>query len=588
LSSEDELHFRHARLLLELARATGADWAASIRHICQFEAQVLDVERVSYWSLFPEASALVCEAGYVASRRTFEQGATLLERDLPDYFRALREARLLDVENVSTDERTRDLSDYCATRNISSMLAVPVWMEGRLCGVLSHEQVGPGRRWSAAEAEFAMGVAQVVAAALAAREQTPAEAASRRAAFLDSVSRSVLSSLDVQQSAHAATDLAVPKLAEISNVWMLRPDDKLECIASTHVDPSQQAWVMDAVRATTKQHAPVLASPVVRQKQSLLIPDTGRAMVDLYGEIGPDKRAVFEAAGISAAMGVPLAVAGNTFGAMTFFAVGSRHYDSDDLALAQDVAGRLAAALENARIHGIAREAIAARDEFLVLLAHELRTPLTAIRLMTDDMIRRAQRSGDPAEQARSDSIALQVRRFCDVVDRVIEAMNIRAEGVSLALGTSDLATIVERAVWTVAERARRIGSPITVSTESIVQRVDWARFERVVVALLDNAIKFGAGHPIDVSLRRAEGRAELTVRDRGPGIVPHSLPAIFSPFERAVPKEHFGGLGLGLYIARAIVQAHGGTIDVSSPPGEGTTVVVRLPLEPVEEPVHH
>ncbi|HTQ48215.1 MAG TPA: GAF domain-containing sensor histidine kinase [Polyangiaceae bacterium] len=583
MSSEEELHFRHARLLLELSRATGADWGASIRHICQFEAQVLGVERVSYWSFYPEASALICEAGYVSSRRTFEQGARLLESEMPLYFRALREARIVDVEDVDTDARTGGLAEYCRTRGISSMLEIPVWAEGRLCGVLSHEQVGPHRRWTAAEAEFAMGVGQVVAAALAARTQTPAEAEARRAVFLDSVSRALLSSLNPRQIAIAATDLAVPKLADISNVWILTPDDRLDCIGSAHVDPSQQAWVMDAVLATTKQHAPVLASPVVRQRQSLLIPDTGRSMTELFGEVEPEKRAVFQSTGISAAMGIPLAVAGVTFGAMTFFAVGARHYDSDDLALAQDVASRLAAALENARVHGIAREAIAARDEFLILLSHELRTPLTSIKLMTDDMLRRAQRSNDPAEQTRCDSIARQVRRFCDVVAGVIEAMNIRAEGVSLTLATHELSTIVERVVWSVAERARRIGCPIALSLGSVVLRVDEARLERVVWALLDNAIKFGAGHPIDVSLGRVDGQAELTVRDRGPGIVPDRLKAIFSPFERAVPKEHFGGLGLGLYIANAIVRAHGGSIEVASPPGHGTTVVIRLPLAPTE-----
>jgi len=538
---------------------------------------------VSYWTFYPEASALVCEAGYVSSRRTFEQGATLLESEMPLYFRALREARIVDVEDVDTDARTGGLAEYCRTRGISSMLEIPVWSEGRLCGVLSHEQVGPHRRWSAAEAEFAMGVGQVVAAALAARTQTPAEAEARRAAFLDSVSRALLASLNPRQIAIAATDLAVPKLADISNVWIVTPDEKLECIGSAHVDPSQQAWVMDAVLATTKQHAPVLASPVVRQRQSLLIPDTGRSMAELFGEVEPEKRAVFQSTGISAAIGVPLAVAGVTFGAMTFFAVGARHYDSDDLALAQEVAGRLAAALENARVHGIAREAIAARDEFLVLLAHELRTPLTSIKLMTDDMLRRAKRSNDPAEQARCDSINLQVQRFCDVVDGVVEAMSIRAEGVRLTLSNRDLATIVEKIVWSVAERARRVGSPIALSVESVVQSVDEARFERVVWALLDNAIKFGAGHQIDVSLRRVEEHAEFSVRDRGPGILPDRVAAIFSPFERAVKKEHFGGLGLGLYIANAIVHAHGGSIDVASPPREGTTVVVRLPLTPPE-----
>jgi signal transduction histidine kinase len=583
--ADDELHFRHARLLLELSRATGADWGASIRHICQFEAQILRVERVSYWSLYPEASSLVCDAGYVASRHTYEQGATLLASSLPEYFEAIREARILDIEDVSSDPRARGLSDYCTSRGISSMLEIPVWMEGRLCGVLSHEHVGPPRHWSATEEEFAMGVGQVVAAALASRTQTHAEEVARRAAFLDTVSRAVLSSLEVREIAKSATDHAVPKLAEISNVWILNRAGCLECVASTHVDPGERAWVMEAVSATVGRDAPLLATQVVRQKQSLLVPDTNRSILERYN-VGPRQRDLFESSGISAAMGVPLAAPGEgPFGGMTFFAVRGRHYDSDDLALAQEVAGRLAAALEHARVHAIAREALAARDEFLVLLAHELRTPLTAIQLMTGDMLRKAQRGGDEAEKARSDAIAGQVRRFCSLVEGVIDAMSIRSEGVALTQAECDVATVVQRAVASVSERAERAGCTIEVSAEPVVARVDAARMERAVVALLDNAIKFGARQPVEVSLRSTELDAELAVRDHGLGITPDRQSAVFSPFERAVPREHFGGLGLGLYIAKAFVEAHGGTIAVDSEPGTGTTVTIRLPLAPRSAP---
>jgi signal transduction histidine kinase len=581
-TTDEELRFRHARLLLELSRATGADWGASIRHICEFEAQVLNVERVSYWSYYPEASALVCDAGYVASRRIYEQGATLLEREHPEVFQAIRDARLVVVEDVDTDPRlSRPTREYCAARGITSMLVVPVWMEGRLRGMLAHSQVGVARRWSAVEQGFAIGVGQVVAAAVAARTQSPAEAAGRRAAFLDGISRAVLSSLDVRKIARSAVELAVPKLAEISNIWMRKRDDRLECVASANVAPSQGAWVREAVHATTKREAPVLGGLVVSQRQSLLIPNTGPAMAELSSEIGTDKRAIFESAGISAAMAVPLSVAGETFGAMTFFAVGGRNYDSDDLTLAQEVAGRVAAGLEHARVHGIARDAIKARDEFLVLLAHELRTPLTSTRLMTDDLLRKAQRSGDTDEQTKSEKLGRQVRRLCGLVENVIEAMNVRAEGVTLTLAACDLAPVVESAVGQVVHLAERAGCPIAVSLVSVTGQFDGARIERVLMSLLDNAIKFGAGKPIDILLRRDDDHAELSVRDHGHGIAPDRLPGIFSPFERAVPKEHFGGLGLGLYVAHAVVEAHGGSIAVKSELGQGTTVTVGLPLAP-------
>jgi signal transduction histidine kinase len=113
----------------------------------------------------------------------------------------------------------------------------------------------------------------------------------------------------------------------------------------------------------------------------------------------------------------------------------------------------------------------------------------------------------------------------------------------------------------------------------SVVGRWDEARVAQVVRILLDNAAKFGRGSCIAVSLGVDGAQAVLSVRDGGIGISADRLPWIFDPFERAVPKEHFGGLGLGLYVAWAITDAHGGSIDVKSAPGEGSTFVVRLPL---------
>jgi signal transduction histidine kinase len=112
-----------------------------------------------------------------------------------------------------------------------------------------------------------------------------------------------------------------------------------------------------------------------------------------------------------------------------------------------------------------------------------------------------------------------------------------------------------------------------------VVARVDRRSVERVVAALLDNAVKFGAKKPIEVVLQRTDSHAEITVRDHGEGIAPDKLPSIFSPFERAVPRD-YGGLGLGLFVAKAIVDAHGGELRITSQPGEGTTAVVRLPLK--------
>jgi signal transduction histidine kinase len=196
---------------------------------------------------------------------------------------------------------------------------------------------------------------------------------------------------------------------------------------------------------------------------------------------------------------------------------------------AEDFAARVNAALQNARMYAVAQDATQARDDFLVLVAHELRTPLTALQLWTDGLLRRARRDGDAEETQRSDAISREVRRFIDVVEHVIEASTIRAEGVKLARTSCDIAQIVRGYIAQVAERARRAGTPITVHAASpIVGLFDCAGVERIVRVLVDNAIKFGEKKPIEVSLHRDGADAELTVVDRGVGADPDHLPALF------------------------------------------------------------
>jgi signal transduction histidine kinase len=578
----DEMQLGAARLLLEIARGTGAEWGAWIRHLCQFEAEVLQVERVSFWSIDEQASCMVCDGGYVTTRRTFEHGARILASQAPEYFKAVRASRMLEMKDVYQDPRARGMGDYCAARDISSKLDIPVWAGGRLSGVLCHEHVGSTgsrRSWSAAQEEFAVAVGQVIASGLVARAHTSAEAAAQRAAFLDATTRLVFSSLDVHEIANQAVTLAVPRLADIAALWLLDRNEALGCIAAKHVDPARQSILDDVTHGLVKiGEAPAFATRVVRQGQSLLLPDTSAEDLDRQG-IGEGQRAGLEQLNISSVIGAPLVAAGRTIGAMVLNATG-RHYESDDRELVEDIASRVGAALEHARLYGIAGEAIRVRDDFFVLMAHELRTPLTALRLMTDRLPHEARERGNAGETRRADAIAGHVRRFTDVVDRMLEASTMLATGVRLVLESCDLSVVVESCTARVAERARHAGTRITTDVQpAVVGQFDKARIERMFLVLLDNAIKFGHGKPIEVSLRRQGEEAELSVRDQGPGIAPERLRSLFAPFERAVPKESFGGLGLGLYIARTIAEAHRGSITATSRVDEGTTMSVRLPL---------
>ena len=146
-----------------------------------------------------------------------------------------------------------------------------------------------------------------------------------------------------------------------------------------------------------------------------------------------------------------------------------------------------------------------------------------------------------------------------------------------------DLGALVREVVQHFELDLARAGCRLSVDCPSpvvgtVVGLWDASRLEQVVTNLLANAIKFGAGRPIEVTVRDAGQAVELQVRDHGIGIAADRLPKIFDRFERAVSSTHYGGLGLGLYLARSIVESHGGAITVESRVDEGSTFTVRLP----------
>jgi signal transduction histidine kinase len=567
--------------LVELSRTVGTeDWDTSVRRIVKLDAELLEVDRVNLWSLHEETASIYCEGGYVASLRTYEHGATLFESQLPEYFAAMREARIINMPDVRTDPRCRGLREYCASRSIASMLDVPVWADGSLSGVVCHEHVGAIRRWNAREEDFVTCISQIVSWAIASRARSEADVAAQRASFLDTVS-SVLSSLDSLEVAKEAVWLCLPKFAHMAMVWVRSDEGGLECKSAGHVDPTKNGVVLEHCRKRApewRRERPGFASRATLQGQSLLIPELNPSVLEGYGFHSSDRAMLLEL-GLKSAMAVPLVAGGRILGALTLFH-GTRAFTTDDLVLAESIASRVAGALWNARLYEIARSAIRARDEILVLAAHELRTPLSALQLTTDQLVQQTRRGQDAAQITRSEKVATQVRRFRGVVDRILEAMSIRAEGVSIHRSPCDLAQTVRDRVARMSPRAQSMGSTITASCPpSLEGTFDCDRAGTVVDALLDNAVKFGRGQPIEVTLVLEGPWAVLAVRDHGIGFSPEGLDAFFDPFERGVAREHFGGLGLGLYVAKAIVDAHGGSIGATSEPGEGATFVVRLPI---------
>ncbi|QRK09521.1 GAF domain-containing protein [Archangium violaceum] len=248
-----------------------------------------------------------------------------------------------------------------------------------------------------------------------------------------------------------------------------------------------------------------------------------------------------------------------------------------------DISERRAAEAERARLLHETQEAVRARDDFLAIASHELRTPLTPLRLGLQSAQRMLQDGQPPPVGELRSRLAVtnrQVVRLTRLVESMLDLSRLTRGTLQLETAPCDLAELVND----VLERSREVLAQAECSLDAQVEGPlpvlgDRLRLEQVLENLLSNAMKYGACSPVHIHCRAEQGRALLSVEDEGIGISPEDQQRIFGRFERAASVRHYGGFGLGLYILREIVEAHGGNVSVESQPGQGARFTVTLPL---------
>jgi PAS domain S-box-containing protein len=425
------------------------------------------------------------------------------------------------------------------------------------------------------------------------RARADAEWAERRASFLEKAVAALNTSFeDYPSTPRRIARLAVPHLAE----WCLvstRPHDGI--IATTvfaHADPE----IEGRVSPLCAPDFPAGAAPWIARGGSPIVVDAdparpGAARDSYLAAYQGEQREVVARAlrelKIEAYMVVPLRARDHVIGVMVFGSgrVGHR-FDPEALILAEALAARAALALDNARLYHEARTATQVRDEFLVAASHELRTPCTSMLLGIQRLIRRAEAGTFDAlpidarlrELKRCEQ---QAQRLVSLVDRLLDATRVAASPLPLVREEVDLVALVSEVVGQRNEAAAAAGSPIhTHAGAPIVGRWDRARIAQVLTGVLENALKYGAAHPVEVRVEADAREARVSVEDQGIGIDWRRRERLFQRFGRAAPIERYGGLGLDLYLARVIVEAHGGTLQVHSRAGRGSTFVIALPRD--------
>jgi PAS domain S-box-containing protein len=406
-----------------------------------------------------------------------------------------------------------------------------------------------------------------------------AENSQKRTALLAEASRVLSSSFDYQTTLAALVRLAVPTLADYCALDILVGDNNFERIGEAHVDPAKSMLIREV--ATFPRSALTASHPLVR------VMTTGQPVLEAevttefiraaFAE--PAQAKTVEALGPRSLICVPLVDSGKAIGALTLVTSGSgRIYDEADLFLAADVARRAAVVVEHARLFHQAEQATRARDDVLAVVAHDLRNPLNTVTMAISLMLETT-----PVERTQERRQQEIVRRAADRMNRMIQDLldvkRMESGHLSIDLKAESPDDLVNDTIDMLRPLASGSSIEMVASVAENLPSVlaDAARIQQVLSNLVGNAVKFTPRQgTITVAADLLDTEVRFAVIDTGPGIPPEQVPHIFGRFWQAKSSDR-RGIGLGLAIAKGIVEAHNGRIWVESQVGLGSTFYFTL-----------
>lgn len=424
----------------------------------------------------------------------------------------------------------------------------------------------------------------VLACAIAERDRAVAAHArsESRASFVAHASAVLSKSLSLDATVDSLTRLLVPELADWCTI-VLRDlsDGLLRRVAVVHADPAKAAAV-ERYRATfpPEGHRGPAVLAILETREAALIPVVGDAELEATAQ-SPEHLEVMRQLGVSSALLVPLIARDQVSGVLSLLrSSAGQSYTTEDLALAEDLAARAGLALDNSRLYELAQRAIRAREETLAIVSHDLKNPLAAI-LSRAKLVEQS----PPPDRAltwvteQAEGIRRSVQQMTTLIDQLLDTEMLRSGKVSLDCQTVSARVLVEEAIASYAPNAKAHGSELVAAfgdsrAEQVEVLADRPRVLQILSNLVGNALKFtpSGGH-VWLSVSPAKDAVWFEVRDDGPGIPAADQPRIFNRFWHG----RGGGVGLGLFIVKQLVQAHGGDVRVLSE-GQGCSLSFSLP----------
>jgi signal transduction histidine kinase len=511
---------RWTRSVVRLARMQAADLDAALMQLSQTAAHAVGVDRASVWQVQPDQQTIICKEMYFRDSGRHVAGIVVPLAHVSRYLAALDADRTLAIADVAHDERCRELQDaYLAPHAIRSMLDVPIRFRGRLVGILCHESTRATRSWTADEREMAATLGDLAALTWEGFAHTQAEAELReRHGQL--------------QVAKDRMDAALAAMAE--GMLITDAEDRiLRCNAA----------------AATLLGRPCRELPGTPITAVIALPPGRTALRDVLITLDRPVGAIRQLrANRSPVSGTGCVI---TLRDVT----------------AEEEVNRL-------------------KTDFVAIASHELRTPLTIIQGYVGLLLMGEERGMAPA---RRQELLTSLRLHCDRLGRLIrDVLNVArldADALPAQPESVDVTRVIAETLDLLGPQAHRKGIRLLARYGTQPLPAVWAdsgHLLQILTNLVENAIKYSPpDRQVLIEAQPTASMLRISVSDQGIGIPATEQAQIFSRFHRvATPtmlKER--GSGLGLYIARRLAEAQGGTLLVSSLPGTGSTFAVTLPL---------
>lgn len=401
--------------------------------------------------------------------------------------------------------------------------------------------------------------------------------------FLDHVSRMIKSSVDYEYTLSQLAHLAIRNMADWCHIDLIEEGRKLRAVAVASNNTGSRELMEDVFKHRSEIPLPGSATArALRTGESVIITDFNESV---FRNAFVDEETIEKMRSLNLKSGlvIPLIAREKILGVMTMVSQ-SRKYGAAEVAIAEELARRAGIAVDNASLYREAQKAIQVRDEFLSVASHELKTPITAMKLQMQLRKRSLAKFGpdffnaDKIKQMAEED-EKQMDRLVRLVDDMLDISRLQSGRLSLKKELVDLGELVKEVIPRFQAQLQNSGNQIQMVVSGHVTGYwDRTRIEQMFINLLTNAIKYGCQKPICIAIRAEGHKVSLSVIDNGIGIAPEDQERIFKQFERAGNLSVASGLGLGLYIAQKIAQAHGGMIRVESHLGSGSIFTIELP----------